>query len=484
LTDHDDDRVSGDDRGHGEPQPPVSAAAALASAQRLASAAERFRRGDESSAGEPDASHAADGPAGTPDVPGQDGQPEEYRQDAGEPSGQDPGWADPADTDLIPWTGVVVPRGRRRRRAARAAAREPIAAPPAHASHARPERDPSRLVPAQAAGPAGAQAGPAPGAGGGAELAGQLTPELLLRPRRRAPATGWRRTVYRGSLGLVRVPPGRPELRRLELIGRARTPVGSGHHRVAVLSMKGGVGKTTTTVALGLTLASLRSDRIIALDANPDRGTLADKLTVRARTSVRDMLEQSAGIERYADVRGFTSQTGSRLDVLTSDQSPEAAAAFGEADYCAACAILERFYSVCLTDCGTGLMHSAMAGVLRLADQVILVTTPSLDSARSGGATIDWLSAHGHHDLARNAVVVLNSVRRTARYGVDVRTLEEQFAARCRAVVRIPYDPVLSQGATVELDQLTRPATEAFLALAAAVGDGFARRRPDLELAR
>ncbi len=258
----------------------------------------------------------------------------------------------------------------------------------------------------------------------------------------------------------------------------------SGHHRVAILSMKGGVGKTTTTVTLGLMLASLRSDRIIALDANPDRGTLADKLTTQPRTSIRDLLEHRLSIERYADVRSFTSQTASRLEVLTSDQSPAAADAFGEADYRTACAVLERFYSVCLTDCGTGLMHSAMTGALGLADQIILVTTPSVDSARSAGATIDWLTAHGHRDLAADAVVVLNGVRRTAGHGIDLGALAEQFAAQCRAVVRIPYDPYLDQGAAVELDQLGRETSDAFLQLAAAVGDGFTRRRAELELAR
>ena len=62
--------------------------------------------------------------------------------------------------------------------------------------------------------------------------------------------------------------------------------------------------------------------------------------------------------------------------------------------------------------------------------------------------------------------------------------LAEQFAARCRAVARIPYDPYLDQGASVELDQLARETSDAFLQLAAAVGDGFTRRRAELELAR
>jgi MinD-like ATPase involved in chromosome partitioning or flagellar assembly len=125
-----------------------------------------------------------------------------------------------------------------------------------------------------------------------------------------------------------------------------------------------------------------------------------------------------------------------------------------------------------------------MTGALGLADQIILVTTPAVDSARSAGATIDWLTAHGHEDLAAGAVVVLNALRRTSGHGIDMDVLAEQFAARCRAVIRIPYDPYLDQGASVELDQLARETSDAFLQLAAAVGDGFTRRRTELELAR
>jgi hypothetical protein len=57
---------------------------------------------------------------------------------------------------------------------------------------------------------------------------------------------------------------------------------------------------------------------------------------------------------------------------------------------------------------------------------------------------------------------------------VDLDRLEQHFAARCRAVTRIPYDAHLEEGAEVELDQLSRATAEAYLALAAIVGDGFA----------
>ena len=43
---------------------------------------------------------------------------------------------------------------------------------------------------------------------------------------------------------------------------------------IAVVSPKGGPGKTTITALLGMLLAELRRDPVIALDANPDLGDL------------------------------------------------------------------------------------------------------------------------------------------------------------------------------------------------------------------
>jgi MinD-like ATPase involved in chromosome partitioning or flagellar assembly len=283
--------------------------------------------------------------------------------------------------------------------------------------------------------------------------------------------------LYRASGGLLRVPASAADQRRQQLTARARSPVAGGHHRIAVLSLKGGVGKTTTAVGLGATLASLRGDRVIAVDANPDRGTLSDKVRLETAATVRDLLNERGQIERYADVRAFTSQASSRLEVLASDRDPTISVAFSEDDYGAVSQVLEHYYSICITDCGTGLLHSAMAGVLRLADQIVLVSSPSVDGARSASATLDWLAAHSYGDLVRDAVVVLSIVRPGSGSTVDLDRMAEHFAARCRAVTRIPFDPHLADGAEVELEQLSRPAADAYLALAALAGDGLARPR-------
>lgn len=302
----------------------------------------------------------------------------------------------------------------------------------------------------------------------GAEL---LTAASVLRTRRARPQSGWRKTLLALSAGRINLGPSPADRHRADLIARARTPV-RGSHRVAVISLKGGVGKTTTTAALGSMFANLRGDRVIAVDANPDRGTLAERVPRESGATIRHLLEARERVMRYGDVRAFTSQSPTRLEVLASDSDPGASSALSEQDYVNTIDTLERFYNLVLTDCGTGLLHDAMRGVLGLASSLVVVSSASLDGARSASATLDWLEAHGRSDLARNAVVVISSVRPGGGI-VDVMQLEDHFAARCRAVVTIPYDPHLEAGGVLDLDELEEDTLDAYRELAAAVGEGF-----------
>ena len=220
-----------------------------------------------------------------------------------------------------------------------------------------------------------------------------------------------------------------------------------------MLSLKGGVGKTTITATLGATFASIRGDRVIAVDANPDRGTLSQKVPLETPSTVRHLLRDAEGIEQLQRRPRYTSQGPSRLEVLASESDPAVSEAFSSEDYARTLEVLERFYSLVLTDCGTGLLHSAMSAVLTKADALIVVSSGSVDGARSASATLDWLDAHGHQQLVRNSVAVINAVR--PRSGkVDMRKVDDHFARRCRAVLQVPFDPHLEEGAEINLDRL------------------------------
>src|SRR5215217_5949944 len=75
--------------------------------------------------------------------------------------------------------------------------------------------------------------------------AAEFSAERMLRRPSERPNSGWRRMVFDATGGLVRLDPSAAELRHRELIARVKTPV-DGCRKVAFISRKGGVGKTTT----------------------------------------------------------------------------------------------------------------------------------------------------------------------------------------------------------------------------------------------
>ncbi|MDI9917251.1 AAA family ATPase [Rhodococcus sp. IEGM 1379] len=300
-----------------------------------------------------------------------------------------------------------------------------------------------------------------------------LSSALLLKQVKPAPVGGWRKALYAMSGRHLNLGNGTKDQRMLELTRQINQPL-QGCYKVAVLSLKGGVGKTTTTVTLGSTFASVRGDRVIAVDANPDRGTLSQKVSLETPATVRNLLRDEASIEKYSDVRGYTSQSRHRLEVLASDSDPAVSEAFSGEDYMRTVDMLEKFYSIVLTDCGTGLMHSAMKAILDGSNSLIVISSGSVDGARSASATLDWLDAHGHSRLVANSVAVINAVR-PGSGKVDLSRVVEHFEQRCRAVQLVPFDPHLEEGAEVDLDRLRPSTRDALFELAAAVAQDFPR---------
>ena len=307
-------------------------------------------------------------------------------------------------------------------------------------------------------------------AGSGELMSAALDQSILANPVMPAPKTGWRKLVHTLTGGHVNL--GDPEriVHQQQLIKQVRSPL-RGDYRVAILSLKGGVGKTTTSVMLGGIFASLRGDRVIAIDANPDLGTLAQRAALPGSPTIRDLLNAD-DVSRYSLIRNYTTQAESRLEVIGSDRDPEVSEAFSERDYRHAIDILQHHYNIILTDCGTGLMHSAMAGVLDLANTLIVVTSTALDGAQSASATLDWLNHHGYEKLVANAIVVV-SASQPGPASINVQQLVDHFQARTRAVAMIPFDRHLSEGAMIDLERLDRKTYLAYLELAGLVAEDF-----------
>ncbi len=290
------------------------------------------------------------------------------------------------------------------------------------------------------------------------------------------PRAGWHRAIYQFSGRTLNPGPSAAERSRAQLEQRLRTPI-VGSRRVVVMSRKGGVGKTTMTLALGSVFATLRGDRVVAVDANPDAGNLAHRVAPPNSRTITDVLADIDKIRSYADLRSYASQAPeSRLEVLASDDDPRIGMALDRDDYHRIISLLDQYYNLILLDTGTGILDSANQGLLTEADELVLVLRAGVDGARAAALTLDWLEEHEYGALVERAVVVINGVRR----GVDVPLdqMTKHFSQRCSRVIAVPWDCALETGAQTVLSSLHRDTRQSLVKMAAAVADNFSSSGP------
>jgi MinD-like ATPase involved in chromosome partitioning or flagellar assembly len=307
------------------------------------------------------------------------------------------------------------------------------------------------------------------------EPAAMLTADRLIDTSSRnrpAPESGFRRFIYFVSLRTINLGDSLKVRERKALDLRIGAAFDGGAKFVPVLTRKGGVGKTTVSTLLGMALAMVREDRVIAIDANPDRGTLAERISKSTRFTVRDVVNRAAAIDGFTDFSTMVSRDITRLDVLASDSDPMLSEAFNEGDYNVVADMAARYYSVVLTDCGTGIVHSVMRPTLQRANGLVIVSGGSVDEARLASETLTWLEANGYGDLVRNAVVALNTATQATQL-VKLDEIEQHFKTRVRAVVKIPYDDALAAGSVIKFTELKKGTQQAARELAALVVDGL-----------
>lgn len=288
--------------------------------------------------------------------------------------------------------------------------------------------------------------------------------DSLTEPAGSGRRIGWGR---RRSPGRATAPP--------ELVARLGRPLPADHaHHVAVVSLKGGVGKTTVAALLGLVLAAHRSERIVTADFNPDAGTLAERLLAHRPPGTIAHLAQAA--EHLDTVVQLATQVGhtDRLDVVASTLDPSAAE-LDQGSYRAVLNLLDRFYQVVVLDLGTDLMHPASHVALARSDCVVVVGTFAADGASRARTTVEWLEALHGERLVGRVVAALCGHRSSS--AVDHDAIRSYFAGHCAAVVDVPLDAHLAAGGRVELGSLEQATLDAALTLAdQVIGRGVAAR--------
>lgn len=222
---------------------------------------------------------------------------------------------------------------------------------------------------------------------------------------------------------------------------------------IAVISPKGGVGKTTVTFLIGNLLASRLKVRALAVDANPDFGTLATLAPESARNdhSLADLLAAMPRLHSTAQLWSYVSRLPSGLHVLAAPDRAEVMERMTPVMYGDLLAFVGQYYEVVLLDLGTGITDPLAQFAVGRADQVVVVTTPEWVTSTSVS------SALRHLDLDR-ATLILNQAG--PHHAYDRGAIEGHFAShQLDRSVTIPYDEQLRMmldSGTFTLDALGR----------------------------
>ncbi|WP_197514029.1 MinD/ParA family protein [Mycobacterium sp. 1165178.9] len=276
----------------------------------------------------------------------------------------------------------------------------------------------------------------------------------------------WRQLLHR--ITGIELGPGKNSAYENELRQRIRATVG-GAFPVAVLNLKGGVGKTAVVEVLGSTFAAVRDDRVLALDI--DAGDLAERHGLRNPHSLADLLHGSPAAH-YEDIRALTYMNGFGLEVLGL---PDTDWRLERRDVQRAFSMLRNQYSLVLVDCVKTLNSAVMDAVLPESRALVVVTSPAIDAVRKTRATLEWLCHNGYQSLMQWTVLAINHVEPAKVDGVAVTELD-RLSARVGATVVLPFDRHVHDGRTIALDRLSKESRRSYLELAAVLADMFPGR--------
>lgn len=302
------------------------------------------------------------------------------------------------------------------------------------------------------------------------------SPGSFVRQQKPRPRGGFRGALFALSGGAINLGPG-PRQREEDELGRRISRQLQGSYNTAVLSLKGGIGKTSTTVGVGLTLAEFRGDAPCAIDANPDSGDLVERALGEgiyqqaSPRTITDLLKNIDSVDSLTALARYMHHAG-RLHLIAGEQDPEVSDSLTAEEYLRIRKLISGYYSVALTDCGTGVTHNAMSGILQSADNLVIAAGYAVSGAKRARSTLQWLAHHGYEDLARNAIVVITDKDEVSSR-VDKDAIEEHLSGICRQLIAVPHDRGVADGDLVTLDVLRPETRRAYKEIAAAIVDGY-----------
>ncbi|MDQ1009560.1 MinD-like ATPase involved in chromosome partitioning or flagellar assembly [Streptomyces sp. V4I23] len=241
-------------------------------------------------------------------------------------------------------------------------------------------------------------------------------------------------------------------------------PVTTGR-QIAVVSIRGGAGKSTVTALLGTTYAHYRQDPVLLVEADPALGSLPLRLGAETlRWTTGDLAGIVEPQMSLLDVTGYLVQLPDNAWLLPGSQG-QIGAMLDTRAYERVMVALRRYFGVTVVDCET--LPAEVARVALSAAQARVLTAPAtLEGVTSTYSVLQWMQGLPPHLIAGTVVVLTELVPHP---GLDVDKAARKLESTGARVHVLPYDRHLAAGGRIRTDMLARGTRQAATRLAAAV---------------
>ena len=246
----------------------------------------------------------------------------------------------------------------------------------------------------------------------GTPTAEEFARRRLAKPAEPTATMGARALVQKGTMGLVRLAPGKYEREYKQDVEMVRRNFG-GLRQVTVVNPKGGAGKTVAVLLLAMTFGQKRGGYVLAWDNNETQGTLGMRAQqdFHART-VRDMMRDlhlfRGSHGRVGDLSQYVRAQGEGMfDVLASDESATAGEMLTASAFAEIREIVSRFYKLIFVDTGNNVRAQNWQAAMDATDQLVITMSARNDSAETAARMLDHLEQSGRQRLVRQAISVV-----------------------------------------------------------------------------
>jgi pilus assembly protein CpaE len=241
-------------------------------------------------------------------------------------------------------------------------------------------------------------------------------------------------------------------------------------HVVGILGFKGGVGKTTLAVNLGVGLAQANK-KVVVVDTNLYFGDVSVFLNTRGQHTIIDLAHMASDPEQLESqaVQSVLVAHESGVKLLTAPKNPRESEPVSSEALVNLLKYLKREFDFVIVDTSTTL-DEVVDACIQVSERLIVVATPTMPALKDAQILLSLLDA----ESLEKVILVLNMVDKYSRITADQIT---NYLKRPIAV-QIPTDPsaieAVNQGiALVTLDSRRVPSTRPLLSVVQLIKDAF-----------